>query len=265
MKKLMLLLLLHSAITASPGEHHIRSYASYPVISGITSDSVTMRFNWGIEYAVAITGRLSLDLGYDDVFWFEKGAKCGNDYLSFVAGISNDFLQNRIIDLNAGAGAGVLYHINESRYTAGTYFHYYLTVTPRFHLTPWLDAGARYSLSNGPSASIFNTSVNSFGIEASIRLSPLYDRIASSWRIPESCKGKKFTGYNIAGYTFLGIGIASTAVSIPFFFSTLQNAGNDISTAIGTVFGTIFIGTGALFELGSIPFFIRHKERVCRN
>ncbi len=59
-------------------------------------------------------------MGYDDVFWFEKGAECGNDYLSFVAGISNDFLQNRIIDLNAGAGAGLLYHIGESRYNAGT-------------------------------------------------------------------------------------------------------------------------------------------------
>ncbi len=98
-------MILCSIITASPDEHHIRSYISYPVIAGLTSDSVTMRLDWGIEYAVAITGRLSLDLGYDDVFWFEKGAECGNDYLSFVAGISYDFLQNRIIDLNAGAGA----------------------------------------------------------------------------------------------------------------------------------------------------------------
>jgi hypothetical protein len=146
------------------------------------------------------------------------------------------------------------------------YPHYFVSFSPRFPITNWFCLGIHYSLSNGADGNIFQESMHSFGIESSINLTKPITKIAGKCQVPEECKKIKFTGYNIAGYSFVIAGLACSGISIPFFIVAFNASPRDgISKAIGTTFGCIFLCSGTAFEFGSLPFFSLHKKKVCEK
>lgn len=266
---------LFSVTLIYANEHYLRGKFSYPVISGLQNDSIKFKSDWGLEYNFSFVNRLYGCVGYDDVYLLkskkngEESYSRSSDYpnstenLSFFAGISYDLLQYPHFNLNTGIGGGLLFHFY--RCSGEHYFPYYfISLTPRFPVNNWLALGLRYSMSNGADKNIFKESVQSFGIESSLNLTRPVNKIAEKCIVPVVCTSTKFTGYNITGYSFLFAGLACTGIAIPFFVNAFNvTPSSDISFAIDMTFGYIFLGSGTIFEFGSIPFFALHKKKVC--
>ena len=256
-------MIIFSAATIFSNSHCISGHFSYPQISGINSDSIKFKADWGLEYTASITDRFYGTFGFDNAFWIKSGQNSGTDYTSLIAGVSYDVLKTRFAILNAGCGGGLLFHFYQG-IGKDYYPHYFLNISPQFPINDRFSLGLKYSLSNGANENILNESVSSFGIEGFFNLSGLIEKIAQNWRISEGCKDKRFTGYNIAGYSFLYAGLLCTVVSIPFFIDAFKVTPNsDVSFAADMTFGFILLGSGAILELGSIPFFVLHKKKVC--
>jgi hypothetical protein len=276
MKRKIFIAFLFSVTLIYSNEHYLRGKFSYPLISGLSNDSIKFISEWGFEYNIEIINRMYGIIGFDDVYWLsnkqsERGYSTAGgreppnstEYLSFFAGISYDLLKYQHFNLNTGIGGGLLFHFyrcNGENY----YPHYFISLSPRFPVNNWLCLGINYSLSSGADRNIFLESIHSFGIESSLNLTRPINKIAQKCKVPEECKKIKHTGYNIAGYSLLITGLACTGASIPFFVGAFNaTPRNTIGYAIGMTFGSIVLGSGTIFEFGSIPLFALHKKKVC--
>jgi len=247
--------------------HAVRGHFSYPYLSWVNPGSIRFMADWEVAYALLLRDRWYASLGFNNAFWFCKREEFGTNCNTFTLGISRDVVAKRFLSVNAGMDAGVLVYMPHGRFD-GVYPAYRLGCSIRLPLLSFFGLGARYSIGNALHLNPFKSHMQFFGCEAYADLSSPINRISRSWAIPDDClKRKRITGFQVAGYSFLGLGTVASIASIPLFIeaSDATTRGDDIGVGIASTFGSILLGTGTAFALISIPLFIGHKKTVCRQ